>query len=320
MNLLIVSPGRRVELVHYFKKEIHKTGGRVFTADMSEYAPALYSGDEYFVVEKDFSNLDKYIDKLIDICKKYKIENLITFIDPELKLFAENRKKFEDEKIKLILSDESIIEDTFDKFKFYTKYKDKLNLVNTYGSYESVTKAIEDNELSFPIFCKDRYGSGSSGINKIQSMEELISYENNKELIFQKYIKGNEYGVDVYIDSLSKKITSVFMKRKIGMRAGETDKSISLFSKDILNEIMKIEDITGLRGPIDVDVFVGDHGQIFINEINPRFGGGYPHAYNCGVDFIKMIVNNLNNIENIKSIGEYKENVVMMKYNGLVFK
>ena len=69
MNLLILSPGRRVEIVEFFKETFHKDNRKVYTLDMSPYAPALYSGDEFFCINKDFNHLDKYIDEIINILK-----------------------------------------------------------------------------------------------------------------------------------------------------------------------------------------------------------------------------------------------------------
>ena len=63
MNLLILSPGRRVEIVEYFKETFHAAGRKVYTLDMSPYAPALYSGDEFFRIDKDFSHLESYINQ-----------------------------------------------------------------------------------------------------------------------------------------------------------------------------------------------------------------------------------------------------------------
>ena len=65
---------------------------------------------------------------------------------------------------------------------------------------------------------------------------------------------------------------------------------------------------------IDMDIFRVE-GEYYISEINPRFGGGYPHAYESGVNFPKMIINSLNKIENSNQIGNYDEDVYMMKYN-----
>ena len=69
----------------------------------------------------------------------------------------------------------------------------------------------------------------------------------------------------------------------------------------------------------DIDIFDID-GRYYISEVNPRFGGGYPHAYECGVDHMKLIVNNLKCNINEKHIGAYEEGVYMMKYNEVKIK
>ena len=75
----------------------------------------------------------------------------------------------------------------------------------------------------------------------------------------------------------------------------------------------------GYRGQIDIDVFEID-GTYYISEVNPRFGGGYPHAYECGCDHMRMIVNNLKGIANKPEIGKYLSGVYMMKYNEIMIK
>ena len=59
-------------------------------------------------------------------------------------------------------------------------------------------------------------------------------------------------------------------------------------------------------------------GVYYISEVNPRFGGGYPHAYACGADHMTLIRNNLAGITNERHIGEYQTGKVMMKYNEIM--
>ena len=75
------------------------------------------------------------------------------------------------------------------------------------------------------------------------------------------------------------------------MRAGETEKSKTVNIKEINEIIKRTVNHLNLRGPVDIDV-IEDNGQYYILEINPRFGGGYPHAYECGVNFPRMIALN----------------------------
>ncbi|SDH24071.1 carbamoyl-phosphate synthase large subunit [Prevotella communis] len=320
MNILILSPGRRVEIVEYFKETFHAVGGKVFTLDMSPYAPALYSGDEFFRIDKDFNHLEYYIDNVLEICKQKEVSAILTLIDPELVLLSDYKDIFEALGIKVILSDIDFVKQTFDKYGFYCAYKDIINLVETVGSYEEAKKKLKDGTWKYPLFAKLRDGSASIGIKKIYSSIDFDGIKENPKYIYQPFIDGAEYGIDAYFDLITGELVSVFMKKKIAMRAGETDKAISVKSQTVLNEVKQITKIKGLYGPIDIDVFVSNTGEVYINEINPRFGGGHPHAYGCGINFMKLILNNLEGKVNTPIFDNYEEGIMMLKYNGLMFR
>ena len=90
-------------------------------------------------------------------------------------------------------------------------------------------------------------------------------------------------------------------------------------TKKLFALIQRFVKETGFRGQIDIDIFeIG--GEYYISEVNPRFGGGYPHAYECGCDHMMLICNNLKGISNEKNIGNYEENLVMMKYNEIMIR
>ena len=102
------------------------------------------------------------------------------------------------------------------------------------------------------------------------------------------------------------------------MRAGETDKAVSFKDPALFALIEKFVNEAGYRVQIDIDIFE-INGQYYISEVNPRFGGGYPHAYESGVDHMTLILNNLSGIVNQKNIGAYDEGIYMMKYNEVKF-
>ena len=138
-------------------------------------------------------------------------------------------------------------------------------------------------------------------------------------LMIQEFMNGQEYGADVYADMISGKVTSIFTKKKIKMRAGETDKARSVKDEKLFAFIRNFVEICGFRGIIDMDIFE-INGEYYLSEVNPRFGGGYPHAYECGVDVPGQIVRNLEGKENRIAIGEYEENIIMMKYNEVMIR
>ena len=132
--------------------------------------------------------------------------------------------------------------------------------------------------------------------------------------MIQEFMDGIEYGADTYIDMISSEPVTIFIKEKIKMRAGETDKSVSVKDEELIHLIKRFVKVAGFKGIIDIDIFKVN-GEYYISEVNPRFGGGYPHAYECGVNIPGMIINNLEGNDNTNMIGQYDEDVYMMKFN-----
>ena len=103
------------------------------------------------------------------------------------------------------------------------------------------------------------------------------------------------------------------------MRAGETDKAISFQDEKLFAEVEKFVKENGFEGQIDIDIFEVN-GEYYISEVNPRFGGGYPHAYECGANHMALIANNLNGIPNSRQVGNYRDGIYMMKYNEIMIR
>ena len=316
MNILILSAGRRTKVTEYFKKEFNTRGGRVIATDCDRLAPALYFADEYVIVPKITE--PGYINKIYDICKEKNISGIISLIDPELELIAQHEKEFNALGTTLFVSAYDVCRLCFDKYDMY-KFLSSNNIpcAKTYISVDDFKSARKNGDIDFPVFVKPRCGSASLGINIVDNMKHLeLLYELSDNLIIQEYLKGTEYGADCYIDTISKKPVSVFVKKKIRMRSGETDKSVSVKDNRLFDFIKGFIAKLGAKGTIDIDIFNVD-GTWYVSEVNPRFGGGYPHAYECGCNFPQYIINNLEGKENTDNIGSYEEGIIMMKHDTL---
>jgi len=163
-------------------------------------------------------------------------------------------------------------------------------------------------------------GSASISINVANDLETVkLLFDHNENLMIQEFLHGQEIGADVYIDIISGKVVSIFTKKKIKMRAGETDKSVSFKNPALFDLIEKFVLEAGFRGQIDINIFYVD-GKYYISEVNPRFGGGYPHAFESGCNHMTFILNNLQGKANERHIGEYEEGIYMMKYNAVAIK
>lgn len=318
MNILILSVGTRNKIIQYFKKTLAGKG-RIIATDMSEYAPAIYEADKFYIVPS--INDDNYIYTILNICRLEKIDAVLSLIDPELSLISKIREQFSEIGVKVIAPDYNLCEMSLDKYEMYQwltdhNYKCAISYMDKELFFEDVKKGI----VSYPVIVKPVRGSASISVIKAynkETVELLFSIEKN--LMIQEFLNGQEIGADVYIDMISGEVVSVFTKKKIKMRAGETDKSISFKDEKLFKLIERFISECGFIGLADIDLF-DINGEYYISEVNPRFGGGYPHAYESGADHISMIINNMNGYVNRNRIGEYKDNSVMMKYNEVLMK
>lgn len=245
-----------------------------------------------------------------------KIEGVISLIDPELSLLAANKERFTEIGTKVIGSTYNLCEMSLDKYEMYKWLeKHEYNCAKSYMDKEKFYADVETGKVTYPVFVKPARGSASIAISKVYDKETIEQlFEHNEGLMIQEFLDGQEIGADVYIDLISKNVVSIFTKRKIKMRAGETDKAVSFKDEKLFELIKKFVGEAGYEGQIDIDIF-DINGEYYISEVNPRFGGGYPHAYECGADHVSMIVNNLEGNVNQENVGNYQEDVYMMKYN-----
>lgn len=317
MNILILSCGTRNKIIQYFKKELAGKG-KVIATDCSELAPALYEADKYYIVPR--IDEDGYIDRLLSICKENGIKAVISLIDPELTILAKHKEEFLKIGSMPIASDLNVVETAFDKYRMYQfLIENNFKTAKSYVDKEKFYCDVKAGKINFPVFVKPIKGSASININKVYSMEEIeILFSRFNNLMIQEFMDGVEYGIDVYIDMISNEPVAIFAKKKIKMRAGETDKSVSVRDENLFKLITKFVTTAGFKGMVDIDVFK-INGEYFISEVNPRFGGGYPHAYESGVNIPKMIINNMRGIVNTNKVGQYETGTYMLKYNELKF-
>ena len=318
MNILILSAGTRNKIVQYFVKTLNGTG-KVIATDMSNLAPAIYEADKYYIVPK--LTAPEYLEVVLDICKKEEITGVLSLIDPELSLLAENKERFEAIGTTVIGSSYALCEMSLDKFRMYNWLETHgYRCAKSYMDKEAFFADVDSGLITYPVFVKPARGSASISISKVydrETVELLFAHEDG--LMIQEFLDGQEIGADVYIDMNSHRVVSIFTKKKILMRAGETDKAVSFRDEKLFALIKQFAEEAGYAGQIDIDLFHVD-GEYFISEVNPRFGGGYPHAYECGCNHMELIVNNLEGKTNEGRIGQYEEGIYMMKYNEVMVR
>lgn len=312
MNILVLSCGTRNKIIQYFKKALDGRG-RVVATDCSAVAPAPYDADVRYLVPR--MTEPGYTEVILDICKKEKINGVFSLIDPELSLLAKEHERFEALGVTVIGSSYELCERTLDKWEMFRWLEEHgYNCAKSYIDKEAFYRDEASGAISYPVFVKPVRGSASIAIQKVYDRETLeLLFSKSDNLLIQELLDGQEIGADCYIDLISGEPVSIFTKKKLLMRAGETDKAVSFKDDKLFELIDRFVRESGFRGQIDIDIFDVD-SKYYISEVNPRFGGGYPHAQECGMNSPEYIINNLAGNANPPCIGEYEDNVVMMKY------
>ena len=304
MNILFTCAGRRTYLLKYFKENLSE-GDKVVATDMQLSAPALQAADVKIQVPAVYD--PKYVDITLNICKEQKIDALLSLNDLELPILAENKAKFEAIGVKVIVSDPAVIDIAFDKYKTAQWVESLgLNAPKTYVRLEDAKKALAAGEIAFPLFMKPRWGSGSIGLETIDDMEELEIYYHllmkkikktilatasvgDEYIMIQEKLTGKEYGLDI-LNDLEGNNVGVSVKQKLAMRAGETDKAITVDISEVYEMGRNIGEKLKHIVNLDVDIMQRANGDYCVLELNPRFGGGYPFSYEAGVNMPKAII------------------------------
>lgn len=328
INILLTSAGRRTYLVKYFKEYLNGNG-EVHAANSSALSPTFEVADKCVVTPLIYDN--NYIPFLINYCKDNEISAIISLFDIDLPVLAKHRDEFESIGTKLIISDLDFVNICNDKWQSFCYLKENgFDVPKTYIDLDESIREINNNNLSFPLIIKPRWGCGSLSIFKVNNIDELrvlynkcreeikdsyLKYEasqnENQSVLIQQIINGEEYGLDV-INDLNCNYMNTIVRKKIGMRSGETDcaqimnipelkligKKLSYLSKHIAN--------------LDVDV-LGLEGKYYVLELNARFGGGYPFSHISGVNLPGAIIEWLKGNEAPKEFFEEEYGVVGQK-------
>lgn len=306
MNVLLTSAGRRNYLVSYFRQALHGKG-QVFAADSDPTAPALEHADRAFVVPK-FSDKG-YFDFLGELCGRYDVGLLISLNDLELPLLAREKARFEDLGVTVAISRPELVDACLDKWATFKMLSEvRIDTPLTFNSLANALDALERGILRFPVIVKPRWGTGSIGIEVVRSREELewaykllVRKLNNTILadisrrdiehaiLIQEFVKGTEYGLDV-INDLTGEYVCTFVKKKLAMRAGETDKAVTVDFPELEALGRRLAHLSKHVAIMDCDVLVTPDGRVTVLELNPRFGGGYPFSHVAGADIPAAIL------------------------------
>nr|WP_244275961.1 ATP-grasp domain-containing protein [Enterovibrio norvegicus] len=283
----------------------------VYCTDMyPELSSACQVADGSFKVPRVTD--PSYLSIIASICIENGITLVVPTIDTELLLLAEARETFLEKGIEIVISSTPLISECRDKRKTADLFT-RLNV--------DQPEIYDRNDLTFPCFCKPYDGSCSIGALALPHREALTQdlLDNPKNMFMELIPKTYcEYTIDAYY-SAAGNLKSLVPRKRLEVRGGEISKGVTRknFVYDYL--LSRVETLPGARGCITFQLFVNEETkQIKGLEINPRFGGGFPLAYDAGARFPKWLIEEYLMGKTPVFEDNWEPNLVMLRYDAKV--
>lgn len=316
MNILICSAGRRVSLVNCFQESLIKRSmkdSKVLTVDLSpSTSPACLLSDGHIDIGR-FAD-PAYPQQLLDICIKNDVKLVVPTIDTELMLLAQNRVRFEEHGVAIVVSDESLVQICRDK-RQCNKFFESNDV--------AVPKSLSLDEIRFPFFIKPYNGSSSQDIFVVKNAAMLSeSMRDTSRFMHMEYLDPSihtEYTVDMYY-SIDGALRCLVPRERLATRSGEISKGVTCRGKvlDFLRE--RFSRMEGARGCITLQLFHNENQDLFYGiEINPRFGGGFPLSYKSGADYPGWLIDEYIRGQTIPFFDGWENGLLMLRYDQELF-
>jgi carbamoyl-phosphate synthase large subunit len=313
MNILILSAGRRVELVQAFQAEIasRKLSSIVVATDLKPMLSAACQVADLAIGAPRVTD-QNYINFLLDICVLHDIGLVIPTIDTELVLLSEHRHQFSGRGIDLIISDEALVGNCRDKRKTAILFS-RLGI--------ATPRIYTRDAIEFPCFAKPYDGSCSVGASAIQNSSLLSeSMLADEKMMFMELIDSSykEFTVDAYY-ARDGGLLSLVPRERIEVRGGEISKGATRRHHVYDYLLPRMRALEGARGCITLQLFANESsGKFAALEINPRFGGGYPLSYSAGANYPGWLIDEYLLGKELGFFDSWESNLMMLRYDAKV--
>jgi len=272
-NILILGGGKKVSLAKHFKncEKKNKLKIKVFSYDLDTTSPISMSAK---VIKGKLVKDKKIINHIKNIILKHKISLVVSVTDP----------------FTLVLSKLKNL--GLDCCKICSDVQTNKILINKSLTNELISKRnflTTSDKKKFPVIAKLNKGSAASANFLFYDKSSKNKFKkNNKNYIFETFIDGDEYSVDLYINQ-NKEPEGIVCRKRVEITGGESTVIISEKNKKLENLSLSIAQYFNIIGPANIQ-FIKKKNKYFFMEINPRIAGGMMNTTKSGLDIPDMMI------------------------------
>ncbi|NPA81885.1 MAG: ATP-grasp domain-containing protein [Epsilonproteobacteria bacterium] len=275
----------------------------------------LHLDDKSFIAP--FSADESYIDYLITLMNKLKIDIFFPTVDSEIVKISKNKDILEEcTNAKVFVGDIDkvlICDDKYLTYEFLTKHGFATPRTIIPNSFVEVQNFV--NEVGTPFVVKKRWDNGAKNFHILKDIEESKIFIGDDDFIFQEYLddKEGEFTCGVYLGE-DKRIKGVcILKREL--KCGSTYKARRVRDKELEEQVENVAKSLGLKYLNIQARKIG--GKFYIFEFNGRLSGTtatVSRVFNAPEMAIRELVLN----ERVER-SESDEMFVMMRYHEEIY-
>lgn len=312
-KIVILSAGRRVSLVRCFQEAAKSHGFQIVAADLNpSMSAACHIADSYFSLPH--VNSPEYAETLLAYCLNNDVQLVVPTIDTELLRLSELQTQLHGVGCSAIVSHSDFISVCRDKRQTSSYFEAK-------GVRSPALFHADD--LPFPVFIKPYDGSLSSGAAVVRTAEDLTQEMlRNPKNMFCQFLDPrdySEYTCDAYFDREGH-LKCVVPRLRVEVRGGEVSKGRTSKNEIVPFLFEKLGYLAGARGCLTIQIMRhNSNGELFLLEINPRFGGGYPLTARSNAPYHSWLIDEYMLGKTVDRFDDWQDGLTMLRYDGEVF-
>ena len=268
---------------------------RLVVADPDTVNAGRYLADAYERVP--FANDPQFVDRLIEICKKYDADLLVPIVDMEFMAIAKRKGDFP---CVVSMSAPDALSKCIEKDKTYDVCGELgLRHPKVYAvGNDAAAKFLKDGPGNvFPLFVKPRIGRATIDCYRVDDVTELeIVLRKVDDPLVTENIESGDDVPEMTIDTLSDfegKFLGGVVRVRLMTKSGVSVKGMALQQPTVLNQAKQIVERIGVVGPACLQCFNTENGSTPAwFEVNPRFGGGtilsVAYGFNSPLALLKL--------------------------------
>lgn len=301
---------------------------RLVGADMSEDGTILQMCDAAYQVPK--CNDPTYIESLMEICKKEKIDILLPIMSAELIELSKNAERFSEIGTTVSVSGIESLKIANNKRKLFDFLRENKLPCAEYYAVNSRDDLIRSAKLlGYPgkkICVKAVEGSGSRGfrilsesISKLQTflyekptagtitLDEMLDILSETsvcpELLVMEYLPGYEYSVDLLADR--GRVLAACCRKSLRMENSIMLDAVIVDNPGVTDLCTLVSEKLELDGNIGFDIRERSDGTPVIMECNPRITSGTPYFALAGVNLPYLCIKKILGEKFVANAPEY---------------